>query len=62
MASIENQDLGTPEWDWLVRKVDVRGAINVYFSLLMAERYVVNMGEADLKKTTLCARPLDKVL
>ena len=30
----------------------------MYFSLLLAERYVINVGEVDTKKTSLCPKCL----
>ena len=56
LATRRGEEQSTPEWDWVVRKIDVRGAINIYFSLLMAERFVVNVGEVDLKKHALCPK------
>lgn len=60
LAQKNGADEAADEWDWKVRKVDVRGAVNVYFSLLMAERYVINVGDLDAKKNTLCAKRLGR--
>lgn len=56
LATKNGLQQGAPEWDWVVRKVDVRGAVNIYFCLLLAERYVVNVGEVDHKKHALCPK------
>lgn len=60
LALKAGREPGAPDWDWRVRKMDVRGAINIYIylSLLMAERYVVNVGEVDHKKSNVCPKRL----
>ena len=30
LATKNGLQQGAPEWDWVVRKVDVRGAVNIY--------------------------------
>lgn len=47
-----------PEWDWVVRKVDIRGAVNIYFSLLMAERYVLDQKKVRSAQSHLSALEL----
>ena len=40
-----------------MRKADVRGALNMYFCLLVSERFVINVGDVDASKQRLCPRP-----
>ncbi|CAE7253833.1 unnamed protein product, partial [Symbiodinium sp. CCMP2592] len=56
MAAKRGEDSDVPEWSLVVDKVDVRGAINVYLCLLVSERFVINVGEADVKKVTVCSK------
>ena len=57
LARKAKQDEQAPDWTLTVRKIDVRGAINIWFSLLTAERLVVNLGEIDTEKIGVCSRP-----
>ncbi|OLP92898.1 hypothetical protein AK812_SmicGene25255 [Symbiodinium microadriaticum] len=56
LARKAERDEQAPDWTLTVQKIDVRGAINIWFSLLTAERLVVNLGEIDTRKIGICAR------
>ncbi|CAE7942393.1 unnamed protein product, partial [Symbiodinium sp. KB8] len=55
LARKAERDEQAPDWTLTVQKIDVRGAINIWFSLLTAERLVVNLGEIDTRKIGICA-------
>ncbi|CAJ1458283.1 unnamed protein product [Effrenium voratum] len=58
LALKRGEEAAIPDWDLVVKKVDVRGALNVYLSLLTSERFVVNVGMVDTKKQQLCQKSL----